>query len=613
MPEFCLLLAQSAEKSGANYGTLIALMIFIAASVWLGTLAQRVVKKSSFVKGFFLGNRGLGAWAVALTATVQSGGTFMGFPSLVYSHGWIVALWIGSYMVVPITGFGLIGKRIAHISRHTGAITMPDLFRHRFGSPTLGLITSLLIIVFMSAMMVAQFKAGATVMKLAAPSGEFLSLSEDGDAVEKDQAQIDKAKAQREEILYWIGLGVFSVTVVGYTLIGGFLAAVWTDLFQSVMMFIGVLALLVLSLYAVGGLENASRGAVKSTQVAAENATANRNKKAEEKHAEAVQAAEEDSTLEKPADVVPETTDPNAGLRIISGPGYSKNPVHQYLPLSLAISFFFFWPATGFASPASVTRIMACKDTRTLRRSIVLLCAYNLGIYLPLICICLCARSLMPDLEKSDEVIPRMAMSMTADLPGGSLLAGIILAAPFGAIMATVSSYLVVIASGLVRDVYQRFINPEATDHELRRLSRFGMLVVGIVAVGLNIKPVAYLQTLVVFASGGAGACFIVPCLMLCYWRRATAVGVGAAMLSGAATMITLYTAGMFQAPPAIGPEAGFRPYYLGGLEPLVYGVLVSAVVGIVVSLSTEPPNETIVSPLFDAPKDPELKPSPSA
>ena len=585
MPEFYLPLGQ-ATTSSANYGTMIALMIFIAASVWLGTLAQRVVKKSSFVKGFFLGNRGLGAWAVALTATVQSGGTFMGFPSLVYSHGWIVALWIGSYMVVPITGFGLIGKRIAHISRHTGAITMPDLFRHRFGSPTLGLITSLLIIIFMSAMMVAQFKAGATVMKLAAPSGEFLSLSEDGDAV-PDKATIDKAKAQREEILYWIGLGVFSVTVVGYTLIGGFLAAVWTDLFQSVMMFIGVLALLFLSLHAVGGLENASRGAVKSTQIAAEKVAAARYH--------------------------PRPADENAGLRIISGPGYSKSPAHQYLPLSLAISFFFFWPATGFASPASVTRIMACKDTKTLRRSIVLLCAYNLGIYLPLICICLCARSLMPDLEKSDEVIPRMAMSMTEGLPGGSLLAGIILAAPFGAIMATVSSYLVVIASGLVRDVYQRFFNPQATDHELRRLSQIGMLIVGVIAVALNIKPVAYLQTLVVFASGGAGACFIVPCLMLCYWRRATAVGAGAAMLSGAVTMIGFYTAGMFQDPPSIGPEAGFRPYYLGGLEPLVYGVLVSAVVGVVVSLATDPPDEAIVSPLFDAPKeDPKLKPSPA-
>jgi sodium/pantothenate symporter len=609
MTTLALFAQATAPPTSANYGTLIALMIFIAASVWLGTLAQRVVKKSSFVKGFFLGNRGLGAWAVALTATVQSGGTFMGFPSLVYSHGWIVALWIGSYMVVPITGFGLIGKRIAHISRHTGAITMPDLFRHRFGSPTLGLITSLLIIIFMSAMMVAQFKAGATVMKLAAPSGEFLSLSEDGGELSAaDQANVDKAKAQREEILYWIGLAVFSITVVGYTLIGGFLAAVWTDLFQSVMMFIGVLALLGLSLYAVGNLENASRGAVKSTQLAAENATAVRNEKGAEAHADAVKAAEKDSAKEMPADFVPEVTSPNAGLRIISGPGYSKNPDHSYLPLTLAISFFFFWPATGFASPASVTRIMACKDTRTLRRSVVLLCAYNLGIYLPLICICLCARSLMPDLEKSDEVIPRMAMSMTAGLPGGSLLAGIILAAPFGAIMATVSSYLVVIASGLVRDVYQRFINPEATDHDLRTLSRYGMLVVGIIAVALNIKPVAYLQTLVVFASGGAGACFIVPCLMLCYWRRATAVGVGAAMLSGAVTMIAFYVAGMLQQPPPIGPEGGLRPYYPIGMEPLIFGVLVSAVVGVVVSFSTSPPSEAIVSPLFDAPPETESK-----
>ena len=40
---------------------------------------------------------------------------------------------------------------------------------------------------------------------------------------------------------YYIGLLVFSFTVVGYTLIGGFLASVWTDLFQSVMMVIGVM------------------------------------------------------------------------------------------------------------------------------------------------------------------------------------------------------------------------------------------------------------------------------------------------------------------------------------------------------------------------------------
>ncbi len=65
---------------------------------------------------------------------------------------------------------------------------------------------------------------------------------------------------------------------------------------------------------------------------------------------------------------------------------------------------------------------------------------------MPLVMICVAARAIMPHLAVSDEVIPRMALWTTRDLPGGSLLAGIILAAPFGAVMATVSTYLVVIS-----------------------------------------------------------------------------------------------------------------------------------------------------------------------
>src|SRR5579863_8730320 len=128
------------------WGTLIALGLFIHASMWIGVLANRAMREGSFLKGFFLGNRGLGSWALALTATVQSGGTFMGFPSLVYTHGWSVTLWIASYMVVPITGFGILGKRLAQVSRRCGAITVPDLFRVRFGSPLLGLVASLFIL-----------------------------------------------------------------------------------------------------------------------------------------------------------------------------------------------------------------------------------------------------------------------------------------------------------------------------------------------------------------------------------------------------------------------------------------------------------------------------------
>ncbi len=597
MPEiFFPLLAQSSSDAlpTPGPGVIAALILFIAASVWLGTIAQKVVRKSSFVKGFFLGNRGLGAWALALTATVQSGGTFMGFPALVYSHGWIVALWIGSYMVVPITGFGIVGKRVAQISRRTGAITMPDLFRERFGSPALGLATSLMVILFLSAAMVAQFKAGATVMKLAFPGTGFLSFSEEaGGSLLKEPAadSSDSAAASAElsegglaariewlkqnvDWPYMLGLLIFSFTVVGYTLIGGFLAAVWTDLFQSVMMFFGVLTLLALSLLAVGGLAAASKGAAEGAQLCAEEV-----------------AAQSDP---------PREANPEAGNRYLTGPGFSTDG-RAFLPISLAISFFVLWPAAGFATPASVTRVMACKDTRTLRRSIFLLCVYNLGIYLPLICICMCARTLMPNLAKPDEVVPRMALTMTDGLPMGQLISGLILAAPFGAIMASVSTYLVVIAAGLVRDLYQRFWNPEATEHDLRRMSRLGMVLVGVFAFALNVYPVKYLQAVIVFASGGVGAAFIVPVIMLCYWRRATGPGALAAMLAGSGTQVVLYLLGPVTPDSMIGAETSFRPFYLLGMEPMIWAVAASAIAGIVVSLATAPPDEELVSKLFDA------------
>src|SRR3954453_11234830 len=117
----------------AGWGALGTLFGVVVASVWVGTLASRATARGRFLNAYFLGNRGLGAWTLALTATVQSGGTFMGFPALVYTHGWIVALWIAGYMAVPITGFAVLGKRFAQLSRRTGAITVPDLFDARFG------------------------------------------------------------------------------------------------------------------------------------------------------------------------------------------------------------------------------------------------------------------------------------------------------------------------------------------------------------------------------------------------------------------------------------------------------------------------------------------------
>ncbi len=619
------------------WGTLVALALFILGSMWIGVLANRAMREGTFLKGFFLGNRGLGSWALALTATVQSGGTFMGFPSLVYTHGWAVALWIAGYMVVPITGFGILGKRVAEISRRCGAITLPDLFRERFGSALLGLVASLFVLFYMSFMMVAQFKAGALVMKISwLGSGE---LSEDqkvgrfeltsktiaklgdelpGNLAEKLRPLVDRAytteklfsedvrraiaesqpaiaEADAKALLakvsraarladrpYLVGLAIFTLTVVGYTLIGGFLAAVWTDLFQSVMMWFGVLLLLILSLHAVANLQHRETASAGGTAAAAAM-----------------------NPLEFASRKAVEQTSAEFALC----PGYDgKHEGRQFLPYGLAFSFFWIWVFAGIGSPAGTVRIMACRSTDTIRRSIYLLGGYNAFIYIPLVVICICGRALIPNLPvgNTDDIVPRLAMSVTSGLPLGQFIAGLILAAPFGAVMATVSCYLVVIASGLVRDVYQRFVRPSASQSELQRLSYVVMILIGAVAVAASIEPVDYLQAIVVFSGSGTAATFCAPSLMLAFWRRATVAGVLAAMMSGAGTMLVLYGLGFNgYGTGLIGPAVHFRPYYLLNLDPLVWSLPISFAFGILVSLITRPCDSELISRFFNAQPEP--------
>ncbi|HEX4146923.1 MAG TPA: sodium:solute symporter [Pirellulales bacterium] len=532
-----------ASQPTVGYGAMVALLGVIGVSIWLGAKAQQVVRQSSFLSGYFLGNRGLGAWALALTATVQSGGTFMGYPSMVYTHGWIVGLWIAGYMVVPITAFAVFGKRLAQLSHRTGAITVPDMFRARFASPTLGLISSLLILCFMSLLMVAQFKAGAILMKSVWPDSTVPGMGTE------NVADID--------VRYYVGLAVFSITVIGYTLVGGFLASVWTDMFQSMLMAVGVVLLFVL---VVPAASHAGFGA---------------------------------PTL----DAVRVT-----GPEFASGPGYAV-PGHSFFPPTLALSYFVVWVFGGLGTPAGMIRVMASKDTPTLRRSIVLLSIYNLLIYLPLLVICICARAILPGLKVPDEVVPQLALWATRDLPGGSLVTGLILAAPLGAVMSTISAYLVVIASSLVRDVYQHFFRPAASQAEVRRVAQGVMIVLGVAAVGASIRPVDYLQTLIVFSAAACGATFFVPAWMLAYWPRATAAGAGAAMLAGAGTILGLLVTGLVLAHygwhQEIDHATAFPSYYPGGFHPLIFALAASLIAGVVVSRITKPPPRAIVAKLF--------------
>jgi SSS family solute:Na+ symporter/sodium/pantothenate symporter len=117
-------------------------------------------------------------------------------------------------------------------------------------------------------------------------------------------------------------------------------------------------------------------------------------------------------------------------------------------------------------------------------------------------------------------------------------------------------------------------------------------------------------------------ASFLAPAFLGCYWRRASAAGALAATLGGALTTIALYAIGCYGREtfglaailppnPDIGAPAAFRPYYLLGFDPCVWGIVVSFALGIVVSLLTRPPSSERLALLFDA--QPPSAPAPAS
>src|SRR2546422_10760609 len=139
---YSFLAVDGIASSHASPYTLVAFAAYMTGVFLLGALSHRLLKRGSFLKEYFLGDRQLNAWVLSLTyvATSVSAGSFLGFPSWIYRNGWIMALWIAGYMVTGLVSKGALAKRLNQVSRLSGAITVPDVLRDRFQSPLLGLL-----------------------------------------------------------------------------------------------------------------------------------------------------------------------------------------------------------------------------------------------------------------------------------------------------------------------------------------------------------------------------------------------------------------------------------------------------------------------------------------
>jgi SSS family solute:Na+ symporter len=118
------------------------------------------------------------------------------------------------------------------------------------------------------------------------------------------------------------------------------------------------------------------------------------------------------------------------------------------------------------------------------------------------------------------------------------LIAGFILAAILAAIMSTISSQLLVTSSSLTGDIYQAFLNKNASEKQLVLVGRISVALVAIVAIFLAYDRESSILTLVSNAWAGFGAAFGPLVIMSLYWKKMNRHGALAGMLTGAITVL---------------------------------------------------------------------------
>ena len=198
--------------SSQQITVLIILIVYLVANTVIGLVYGKVRDSRSTLSKenkYFIGGRGMNGLILAMTtmATYTSVSSFISGPGaggMTYGY---TQVWVAATQV-PVTFMvlGVLGNKLAIVSRRTGAVTVAGYLKARYKSDLLVIVTSILMVVFFIVQMIGQFKGGATLVSV------ITGLD------------------------YKVGLMIFAAVVIIYTSFGGFTAVVITDTIQGLIM-----------------------------------------------------------------------------------------------------------------------------------------------------------------------------------------------------------------------------------------------------------------------------------------------------------------------------------------------------------------------------------------
>ncbi len=317
------------------------------------------------------------------------------------------------------------------------------------------------------------------------------------------------------------GILLTTVIVLFYTMVGGFLAVSLTDTIQGLFMVVALLVLPIMAILHLGGF----------------------------------------------------------GLFFQQASALSDGQFFN--PLALGFGALIGFLGIGLGSPGNphiIARYMSIKDPARLKAVAMVGTSANVLMGLGAIITGMVGRLYFPDVSLLPGADQENLYPVLASHHLHPVLFGVVIASIFAAIMSTADSQLLVAASSVVRDVYEKLIHRdrELPQKRLVLLSRLVVVVLVLISLLLGLMAEQLVFWLVLFAWAGLGAAFGPTSILALFWKGATRAGMIAGMLSGAVTVI------LWIRIPALS----------GLMYELIPGFAVALVVSVVVSRFTRKPDK---------------------
>jgi len=281
---------------------------------------------------------------------------------------------------------------------------------------------------------------------------------------------------------YHMAVIVSVVLILFYTLFGGFLAVSWTDVFQGLLMLLALACVPILVISQTGGVDQFT-----------------------------AQINQQNPQL----------------LNLFTD---AEGNVLSWMMIVSTMG----WGLGYFGQPHILARFMAIRSASETVQAATIGVVWALSCYLLAILVGLSGIAYLPEVLPDSE---KVFIALTS-LIFHPLIAGILLAAILAAIMSTVDSQLLVCSSSLAEDLYPLVTRKDVSAEKRLQIGRIAVVVLAMMATVLAMEPDNKVLDVVSYAWAGLGASLGPAILVSLYWRRMTARGALAGVLTGGVTVM---------------------------------------------------------------------------